>query len=45
MAAALAGALVSEKVQPFAQKYGPAVVQTLDALTTEIKEVLHGDRR
>ena len=40
-AAALADALSSEGVQTFANKYGQAVVRTLNALTQEIKEVCH----
>ena len=40
-AAALADALGSESIKTFAQKYGPTVMQTLNALTQEIKEVCH----
>ena len=41
-AAALASALVSDTPQTFHQKFGPAIVQVLDALTREIKEICHG---
>ncbi len=40
-AAALAAALVSEGVQTFSRKFGPAIVARLSSLTSEIKEVVH----
>ncbi|UDL93251.1 AAA family ATPase [Lichenihabitans sp. PAMC28606] len=43
-AAALASALVLDGHPTFTQKYGPAIVPVLDALTQEIKEMCHAGR-